>query len=109
MYGTPNQLVTDNGPQFISEEFRKCLLTNGIKHICTPIYHQSTNGQVERYVQIVKKGLKVNECEKGDMQNKLNRVLTLVRTKPSTSTGQTPSIFGKTDENKIGYNETQQN
>ena len=82
---TPNQLVTDNGPQFKSEEFRKYLLTNGIKHICTPISHQSTNGQ------IVKKGLKVNECEKGDMQNKLNPVLTSVGTTPPTSTGQTPS------------------
>ena len=54
MYRIPNQLVTDNGPQFKSEEFRKYLLTNGIKHICTPIYHQSR--QVDRYVQIVKKG-----------------------------------------------------
>ena len=51
MYGLSNQIVSDNGPQFISEEFGGYLLHNGIKHICTPIYHQSTNGQVERYVQ----------------------------------------------------------
>ncbi len=32
-YGLPDQVVTDNGPQFISEEFDEFMKLNGIKHI----------------------------------------------------------------------------
>ena len=52
-YGIPEQLVTDNGPQFISDDFAMFVRMNGIKHIrCAP-YHPATNGLVERFVQIV--------------------------------------------------------
>ena len=79
IYGLPNQLVTDN-------------VIKHIKHIYTPVYHQSTNGQVERYVQIVKKGLKVDKFEKGDIQNKLNKLLTSFRSTP-TVTGLTHQCY----------------
>ena len=36
--------------------------TLGIKHIRTAAYHQSSNGQAERYVQTVKNGLESNYC-----------------------------------------------
>ena len=41
--GIPEQIVTDNGPQFIAEDvtFTK---RNGIKHIKTAPYHPASNG-----------------------------------------------------------------
>ena len=58
-YGLPQQVATDNGPQFTSTEFsyfRKC---NGIKYIrCSP-YHLSSNGESEHVVQTFKRSLKV--------------------------------------------------
>lgn len=48
-YDLPEQLVTDNGPQFVAEEFATFAKLNGIKHIrCSP-YHPSSNGAVESY------------------------------------------------------------
>lgn len=32
-YGLPEQIVTDNGPQFVPEKFAMFMRGNGIKHI----------------------------------------------------------------------------
>ena len=58
MYGIPTQLVSDNGPQFTSEEFASFMKRNGIKHIRSAPYHPSTNGTAERFVQTFKKAMK---------------------------------------------------
>ena len=47
-YGLPEQIVTDNRPQFVSEEFATFAKLNGIKYIKSAPYHPSTNGAVER-------------------------------------------------------------
>ncbi|XP_053667996.1 uncharacterized protein K02A2.6-like [Anopheles marshallii] len=55
-YGAPVTVVTDNGPQFVSEEFKTFLQRSGVKwHKTSAPYHPATNGQAERYVQTVKK------------------------------------------------------
>ena len=49
-----NYKVSDNGPQFTSEEFSTFLKENGVKHVrCSP-YHPSSNGLAERFVQTFK-------------------------------------------------------
>ena len=56
--GLPEQVVSDNGPQFASSEFSLFLKSNGVKHIrCAP-YHPSSNGAVERFIQTFKKAMK---------------------------------------------------
>ena len=55
-YGILCQVVSDNGPQFISEEFQHFLASNGVLR-CAP-YHPSSNGVVEQLVQTVKRALK---------------------------------------------------
>ena len=39
-HSLPEQLVSDNGPQFIADEFRVFMRSNGIKHIKSAPYHQ---------------------------------------------------------------------
>lgn len=56
--GLPEEIVSDNGPQFTSHEFRDFTRPNGIKHTLVPPYHPQSNGFTERGVQIVKKTLK---------------------------------------------------
>ena len=54
-YGLPEQVVSDNGPQFVSEEFRQFMRGNGIRHFqCAP-YHPASNGLVERFVRTFKR------------------------------------------------------
>ena len=53
-HGLPAQVVTDNGPQFISEEFAEFVGQNGINHIRSSPYHPASNGQAERVIQILK-------------------------------------------------------
>ena len=60
-YGLPQQLVSDNGPQFTSAEFAVFLRKNGVKHIYSSPYHPSTNGLAERFVRTLKAAMKNKE------------------------------------------------
>ena len=57
--GLPQQIVTDNRPQFTANEFRQLTASNGVKHITTSPYHPSSNGAAERMVQTVKRAIRV--------------------------------------------------
>ena len=56
--GLPEIIVSDNGSNFVSSEFKSFLQKNGIKHITSAPCHPSTNGLVERAVQTFKQGMK---------------------------------------------------
>ena len=56
--GIPEQIVSDNGPQFVSSEFAKL---NGIEHIRISPYHPATNGEAERYVHTFKEAMKAGK------------------------------------------------
>ena len=58
--GLPEHVVTDNGPQFVSEEFVQFLKENGIKHTRSAPYHPASNGLAERFVQSLKTALKTS-------------------------------------------------
>ena len=59
--GLAEQLVSDNGPQFTSDEFRRFMEMNGIRHVTDASYHPSTNGLAERLVQSFKNGIKADQ------------------------------------------------
>ncbi|GKV19462.1 hypothetical protein SLEP1_g29723 [Rubroshorea leprosula] len=67
-YGIPNQIVTDNGPEFNCTSFRDCCSSYGIKLLFTSVYHPETNG----------------------MADELNNVLWAYQTTTRTATGETP-------------------
>ena len=47
-FGVPHTLKTDNGPHFISEEFKAFLVEKGIEHRTTPPLWPQANEEVER-------------------------------------------------------------
>ncbi len=46
-HGLPQKIVSDNGPSFTSDEFKKFMQKNGIRHVTSAPYHLSTNGLAE--------------------------------------------------------------
>ncbi len=56
-YGNPNQLVSDNGLQFVSTEFSNFLKSHGIEHVHTAVYNPSENGLVEVFNNVLKYGV----------------------------------------------------
>ena len=65
-YGIPKRVMTDNGPQFSSLEFRLFAKTWGFSHITSsPLYPQS-NGEVERAIQTMKTMLRKADADGRD-------------------------------------------
>jgi len=91
--GLPEQVCSDNGPQFTSEEFRAFMRNNGVKHYTSAPYHPATNGLAERFVQTFKKGLKAMKGDPAKLQHKVDRLLLAYRNAPHTTTGQPPAIL----------------
>ena len=89
-YGLPEQLVSDNGPQFVSVEFETFCKSNGIKHLRSPPYHPASNGQAERFVQTLKLRLKTMSKER-NFEHKLSSVLLQFRCTPHATTGVSPA------------------
>ena len=57
-HGNPDELVTDNGPQFASDDFAQFNTTRNIAHRTSSPYHAQSNGAAERAVQTAKKLIK---------------------------------------------------
>uniref|UniRef100_A0A1X7TVW2 Integrase catalytic domain-containing protein n=1 Tax=Amphimedon queenslandica TaxID=400682 RepID=A0A1X7TVW2_AMPQE len=87
---TIEQTVSDNGPQFRSEEFAEFLKRLGLKHFRSAVYLPATNGAVERFVKTLKTALKT-EFVGGESWNVLGRFLFKYRTTPHAVTESTPS------------------
>ena len=79
VYGLPEQVVSDNGPQFSSEVFTKFLQANGVKHSrCSP-YHPLSNRAVECFVRTFKQAMKAGKF------NRLSRLDINLRTSSCTT------------------------
>ena len=96
-YGLPEEIVSDYGPQFISQEFTDFLKKNGVKQTLVPPYHPSSNGAAGRTVQILKQTLRKHAesvrrgGKKRSMKHQLANCLFQYRNTPHSVTGVTPS------------------
>jgi len=96
-HGVPYEIVTDNGPQFISHEFEAFCSDWGIKvSYSTPRYPQE-NGQAEAANKTILSNLKkrLSHLKRG-WYDELQPVLWAYRTTPRRSTGETsfPLVYG---------------
>ena len=61
-YGRPNQLISDNGPQYISESFKTFANDYDFEHLCSSPGHSQANGKAESAVKTAKNIL--TKCKK---------------------------------------------
>jgi hypothetical protein len=90
-HGLQEQIVSDNGGQFVSASFDKFCQSHGISHIRTSAYHPSTNGKAERFVRTFKSALTAMKSEPGTTEQKLTKFLFRYHTTPHTTTCRSPS------------------
>ena len=97
-YGLPEQLISDNGPQFVSEELETFLRVNGVKHIRSSPYHPASNGAAEWLVQTVKQALEAGRVDGVPLEQTLATFLLRYRATPHATTGVPPStlLMGRT-------------
>jgi putative transposase len=52
--GETPRIITDNGPQFISKDFKQFVRLCGMTHVRTSPYYPQSNGKLERYHRTIK-------------------------------------------------------
>ncbi|KFD66419.1 hypothetical protein M514_21449, partial [Trichuris suis] len=52
--GLPSEIFSDNGAQFVSNEFKQFLNDHAIRHCRTSLYYPQANGEVERLNRVLK-------------------------------------------------------
>lgn len=91
VHGIPEQLVSDNGPQFRSKVWQDLMVEHGIVHTLSPPYHPRSNGEAERFVRTFKESISKAEEGAGKVMKALNMFLMLYRATPHPATGKSPS------------------
>ena len=90
-WGMPEEIITDNGRQFVSHEFDKFLQQHGIRHCRTALYHPQSNGAVERFNRVVKDCLKTARASETPPRDALRAMLAAYRATPHATTGLSPA------------------
>ena len=53
-YGWPETLISNNGPCYASETFKKLMTEYNVNHITSSPHYSQSNGLAEKYIQIIK-------------------------------------------------------
>jgi transposase InsO family protein len=86
-HGVPETIVSNNGMQITSYEFKEFCKAKAVSHILSPPYHPQSNGRAERLVDTFKRGLLKLRGE-GDVDKILDTFLLAYRMTPSATLPQ---------------------
>nr|CAH7737392.1 unnamed protein product [Callosobruchus chinensis] len=102
-FGIPKSIRSDNGRQFVSEEFKKFCNENNISLIHTPPYWPQANGLVENMNKSLVKRLQIAHSNKLDYKSELQKFILMYNVTPQGTTGKSPSelLFKRNIRDKI--------
>jgi hypothetical protein len=94
-FGVPHSIITDNGTNFTSKEFKSYCESMGIKLKFASVAHPKTNGQVKKANGLIYNGIKKRllaplEKAKHVWVDELPSVLWSLQTTPNAATQETP-------------------
>jgi len=91
VYGPPDRILSDQGPQVMSNFFIAVMKMLGIETVRTTAYHLQTNGQVERYNRTMATQLRHYVADDPSRWDELLPVITMAYNgQPHRSTGIAP-------------------
>uniref|UniRef100_A0A914X1K7 Integrase catalytic domain-containing protein n=1 Tax=Plectus sambesii TaxID=2011161 RepID=A0A914X1K7_9BILA len=90
-YGLAEELISDNGKQFTSDEFESWCAHNGIKHSLTTPYHPQSKGLAKRFVATFKQAMLKSAGEEEAKETRLLKFLQRYRVTPHPATDQAPA------------------
>ena len=103
-HGVTDCLVSDNGPQYISSEFRRFAATWRFKHVTTSPHYPQANGMAESAVKTCK------SIRKKSLLSKSDPYLGLLdhRNTPTAATGMSPCqrLFGRRTKTLLPLSES---
>ena len=96
-YGIPEEVLSDNGCNFIANVTETLMKMLKIYHIKASPYHPETNGMLERSHQVLKKTLDKLGATKKNWDDYLAPTLMALRTAPHSALGISPFhlLFGR--------------
>jgi hypothetical protein len=90
-FGLVDEVVTDNGPQMTSLEFRKFLADNGIRHSTAAFYAPQSNAEIERMNRVLKEGIATAMADGQPFLTGLRHTLAAYRSTSHAVTGVSPA------------------
>lgn len=102
-YGIPEELLSDNGSNFIANVTETLMKMLKIYHIKSSPFHPETNGMLERSHQVLKKTLDKLGATKTNWDEYLAPTLMALRTAPHSALGISPFhlLFGRDAKNPV--------
>ena len=98
VFGVPDEISTDRGPEFTASATETFLKTWGVNHRVSSAYFPQSNGRAEVAVKSAKRMLRDNVSPDGDSNNdSFLRALLQLRNTPDPDCGMSPAevVFGR--------------
>ena len=103
--GTPEKLISDNGPNLTAKPFRKFCSEHGVRHVMITPYHPQANGLCEKANGAILRGLRLAQLDRPALKwsTLLPDVVKNYNSIPHSATGFSPRFlqFGLPSDSSI--------
>ena len=100
-HGVPDKLLSNNGPQFISQQFKDFMKNWNCEHLTSSPHHHQSNGMVERANQTIRRMI---EKTNGDTV-RLQAALLNLRNTPKEAGSPAQRLFNRRTATKVPLKE----